>query len=185
MTADFVGSDPETISSLDFLMRSQTKRNPDSTSRKRSLLGRWLDRIGGAPATTTTQRGRLMLETLENRQLLAGDVELLFTDGADTVQDDPPAESNVQSESTLSTVSEPEGELQPDLVAFAQALTDAGVVFYGAHWCPACTIQKELFEDGKDNLPFIEVTKPGPIAEYGFVSRHPRVSDLGVSRRHP
>ncbi len=48
----------------------------------------------------------------------------------------------------------------PDLVAFAKALADAGVKFYGAGWCPFCTEQKELFEDGGQYLPFIEVTNP-------------------------
>ncbi len=47
-----------------------------------------------------------------------------------------------------------------DKVAFAQALTAAGVKFYGAAWCPFCTEQKQLFEDGEQFLPFIEVTNP-------------------------
>jgi cyclophilin family peptidyl-prolyl cis-trans isomerase len=47
-----------------------------------------------------------------------------------------------------------------DLVALAQSLTDAGAKFYGASWCPVCTAQKELFEDGAQLLPFIEVTNP-------------------------
>lgn len=47
-----------------------------------------------------------------------------------------------------------------DHVAFAKALADAGVVFYGAGWCPACTQQKEQFEDGQQYLPFVEVTNP-------------------------
>ncbi len=51
-------------------------------------------------------------------------------------------------------------EAAPDLVAFAKALADAGVKMYGAAWCPACTSQKELFEDGGEFLPFIEVTNP-------------------------
>ncbi len=54
-----------------------------------------------------------------------------------------------------------EGEDTPavDLVAFAKALaaTD-GVKLFGAAWCPACTEQKELFEDGGQFLPYIEVT---------------------------
>ncbi|MFC1758608.1 peptidylprolyl isomerase [Planctomycetota bacterium] len=45
-----------------------------------------------------------------------------------------------------------------DLVAFAQAIAASGVTFYGAAWCPSCTAQKELFEDGGRYLPFIEVT---------------------------
>ena len=66
------------------------------------------------------------------------------------------------SGTTLSgTAVEQAGATQaPDLVAFAQTLTDAGVRFYGAGFCPFCTQQKELFEDGGDFLPFIEVTDP-------------------------
>ena len=50
--------------------------------------------------------------------------------------------------------------VNPDLVAFAQALTDSGAVFYGTAWCQACTAQKELFEDGQNLLDFREVTNP-------------------------
>jgi cyclophilin family peptidyl-prolyl cis-trans isomerase len=45
-----------------------------------------------------------------------------------------------------------------DLVAFAKALADAGVKFYGAAWHAGTTTQKELFDDGQEFLPFIEVT---------------------------
>ncbi len=48
----------------------------------------------------------------------------------------------------------------PDLVGFAQALAESGTTFFGAAWCPACTAQKELFEDGGQFLPFVEVTNP-------------------------
>src|SRR5690606_19856775 len=54
----------------------------------------------------------------------------------------------------------PPSENAPDLVAFAQALAAAGTKFYGAAWCPECTAQKQLFEDGGKYLPFIEVTNP-------------------------
>jgi len=47
-----------------------------------------------------------------------------------------------------------------DLVAFAKALADADVKFFGAAWCPHCTEQKALFEDGGEFLPFFEVTNP-------------------------
>ncbi len=55
-----------------------------------------------------------------------------------------------------------EGESAPadDLVAFAKALTAAGVKLYTAVWCPACNEQRALFEDGADFLPSIEVTNP-------------------------
>jgi cyclophilin family peptidyl-prolyl cis-trans isomerase len=48
----------------------------------------------------------------------------------------------------------------PDLVAFAKALAAGGAIYYGADWCPHCTATKALFEDGKDFLPFVEVTNP-------------------------
>ncbi len=47
-----------------------------------------------------------------------------------------------------------------DLAALAQALSDSGARFFGAGWCPFCTEQKELFEDGGKLLPFEEVTNP-------------------------
>lgn len=104
-----------------------------------------------------------MLETLERRQLLAGDVELVSTDAFD--QSETPMGPLMQS--TLQVTTQAEGEPAPDLVQFAIDLfegeTDplqSPTKFFGAHWCPACTQQKELFADGKDNLPFIEVTGP-------------------------
>ncbi len=53
-----------------------------------------------------------------------------------------------------------EGEDANNLVAFAKAIADAGVRFFGAAWCPFCNEQKALFEDGAKYLPFIEVTNP-------------------------
>ncbi len=83
--------------------------------------------------------------------MMAGDVEMLFSSGsADTSSSSDPA--------IVAMATTPEGEAAPDLVGFAKALTTAGVKFYGAAWCPACTEQKRLFEDGAQFLPFIEVT---------------------------
>ncbi|MDP6153549.1 MAG: peptidylprolyl isomerase, partial [Phycisphaeraceae bacterium] len=49
----------------------------------------------------------------------------------------------------------------PDLVQFAQALTDSGdVTYYGAAWCINCANQSREFEDGAQFLPFVEVTNP-------------------------
>jgi cyclophilin family peptidyl-prolyl cis-trans isomerase len=53
-----------------------------------------------------------------------------------------------------------EGEAAPDSVAFAKALTAAGAKFYGADWCPFCSQQKALFNEGANYLPFVEVTNP-------------------------
>ena len=47
-----------------------------------------------------------------------------------------------------------------DLVEFAKRLDAAGAIMYGAAWCQHCTDQKELFEDGQEFLPFLEVTNP-------------------------
>ncbi len=47
-----------------------------------------------------------------------------------------------------------------DLVAFAKAIADTGAEFYGAFWCSACHAQQDLFEDGKDFLPYIESSNP-------------------------
>lgn len=65
----------------------------------------------------------------------------------------------------------------PDLVAFAKAIADSGARFYGAAWCPACTAQKELFEDGSKSLPFIEVTNadrtPNQVATDNGITTYP------------
>ncbi len=112
------------------------------------------------------QRGNsLRLETLEGRLMLAGD--LLSDYWVPTETPDPNAGSGgvvpASEALILSSDSAAEGEDTPavDLVAFAKALaaTD-GVKLFGAAWCPACTEQKELFEDGGQFLPFIEVTNP-------------------------
>ena len=98
------------------------------------------------------RRGKLLLEGLERRQLMAGDVDLFATAGAGA--DDVPVDR------PLAAVSQAEGEAAPDLVAFAEALAQVGAQFYGADWCPACKQQKAIFGDGGDDLPFVEVTNP-------------------------
>lgn len=42
-----------------------------------------------------------------------------------------------------------------DLDIFAQCLTDAGAVFYGAFWCPHCQSQKATFKNSQ-NIPYVE-----------------------------
>ena len=39
---------------------------------------------------------------------------------------------------------------------FVQCLTDKGVLFYGAFWCPHCRDQKELFGKSASKLPYVE-----------------------------
>ncbi len=98
------------------------------------------------------RRGRLLLEQLESRQMMAGDVDMLFTSSSGGSG----SESNTPA---LVASTNAEGEAAQDLVAFAKALADVGVTYYGAAWCPACTEQSQLFQDGGDFLPFVEVTR--------------------------
>src|SRR5690606_31712957 len=61
--------------------------------------------------------------------------------------------------STVSNVATASIEIAaPNLVAFAQALTAAGAKFYGAAWSADTTEQREMFQDGGQYLPFVEVT---------------------------
>ncbi|MFN3191689.1 MAG: Ig-like domain-containing protein [Aureliella sp.] len=101
---------------------------------------------------------RILVEPLENRQLLAGDAfnALLGSAHEPNFAVDDHVETGLVGEGELVA----EGEPAPDLVAFAKALADSGTQFFGAAWCPFCTEQKELFEDGGKFLPFIEVTNP-------------------------
>ena len=85
--------------------------------------------------------------------------------GLDAVEASPAAVLSANEEVSLFTTTSAaaqtaEGEAAPDLVAFAKALTNAGVKYYGAFWCLHCNNQKALFEDGSDFLPYIEVSNP-------------------------
>ncbi len=110
----------------------------------------------------------IRFEPLEGRQLMAAD----FFSSAAWYANYGPAQddhswmyySSYQAGDSSSLVAEGEeegeGEDAANLVEFAKALAQAGVRFYGADWCPLCTEQKELFKDGKNYLPFIEMTNP-------------------------
>ncbi len=112
------------------------------------------------------RRASLLFEPLEIRNLLAGDLLSDFAfdspvDGQQVVQMPVSAPAaSLASVPAAEGEAVAEGEDAPDLVAFAKALTDAGVKYFGAAWCTHCTTQKELFQDGADYLPFIEVTNP-------------------------
>ncbi len=146
---------------------SQSNRSPN-----RSRLRSWLSGLTGKPASAKSRRGRLLLESLESRQLMAGDVDLFATGTPDAVENTLPIQTD-----DLGPAREAQGELVNDLVQFAQDLTDSGTVFFGAEWCPACTTQKELFQDGGKDLPFVEVTNPdrspGQIAIDEGITQYP------------
>lgn len=119
---------------------------------------------------TASRRRAFGFEPLENRNLLAGDLfsglELGSEDsvpaalGASSVA--PLVEANEVAvfQTSAAATQRAEGEAAPDLVAFAKALTTAGVKYYGADWCAHCNAQKALFEDGADFLPYINVSNP-------------------------
>ncbi len=57
---------------------------------------------------------------------------------------------------------EPTGPEDPQTRALAEHLTEEGVLFYGASWCPHCQEQKRLFGASASRLPYIECSPAGP-----------------------
>ena len=57
---------------------------------------------------------------------------------------------------------EPVGPEDPMTRALAEHLTEEGVLFYGASWCPHCQEQKRLFGASASRLPYIECGLAGP-----------------------
>ena len=51
----------------------------------------------------------------------------------------------------------PKREAYANLV---QCLSERGVVFYGAFWCPACAQQKTMFGSAAKQLPYVECSLP-------------------------
>lgn len=58
--------------------------------------------------------------------------------------------------SALSTVT-------PD--TFAQCLTEAGMTFYGAYWCPHCQDQKAMFGESLQYVNYVECDAGGENAQ--------------------
>jgi cyclophilin family peptidyl-prolyl cis-trans isomerase len=156
------------------IMQFSTNSSSPKTRRQRFLQLLWGSLSGRDDRQPDPSRSRLQLEPLEKRQLLAGDMELLFTEpgagldlSSDTSQlsdsqlsDTQLSDTSYTSETGLQAVGMGEGEAADDLVQFAKDLAASGAQFFGAAWCAACTQQKQLFEDGGDFLPFLEVTNP-------------------------
>ncbi len=135
------------------------------------LFGRyWVnvcsEKLGLAKVTeveASTNRA-IAFEPLEMRQLMAAD---FFNSAAMAAEANglnnylSTAGSEVaRSSQSITTQTTAEGEAAQDLVAFAKSLRDAGVIFFGADWCPNCSEQKRLFEDGSQFLNVVEVTNP-------------------------
>jgi glutaredoxin len=66
---------------------------------------------------------------------------------------------------------EPTGPEDPMVRALAEHLTEAGVLFYGASWCPHCQEQKRLFGASASRLPYIECSLGGPNAPQSAACR--------------
>lgn len=49
----------------------------------------------------------------------------------------------------------------PTIDAFAQCLTDSGLIMYGTEWCGYCKKQKELFGDSFEFVNYIDCDKNG------------------------
>ncbi len=101
----------------------------------------------------------IQFEPLERRELMATDFFASTANLAAVAGTSNMAPTALQS-TVLTSGLHGEGEAAPDLVGFAKALTAANAKFYGADWCPHCTDQKELFAEGANYLPFVEVTNP-------------------------
>ena len=155
---------------------------------KRRRFTQWLRGFVGTAAATDARQNqarRIVVEPLETRQLLAGDAFEAFLGSNQLGLDE-----SLLGDSNSGLVAEGEGdgglvgegEDQIDLVALANAITQAGTRFFGAAWCPFCTEQKELFEDGGKFLPFIEVTNPDRTPNSIATSEGiTNLSDLGIS----
>lgn len=49
---------------------------------------------------------------------------------------------------------------KPSYDQFAQCLTEKGVKFYGAYWCPHCNDQKDMFGSSIKYVPYVECALP-------------------------
>jgi cyclophilin family peptidyl-prolyl cis-trans isomerase len=133
-------------------------------------------------ATPDGDLERLAVDTLETSIEATYNPELrrLFLSGVDTVAnyqrvlrtltyDNTAAEAagtrvvDIQVDDATQQSNQPAATIElgsANLVGFAQALATSGATFYGAAWGEESTAQKELFEDGGQFLPFVEVTNP-------------------------
>ncbi|MGN6545658.1 MAG: Ig-like domain-containing protein [Aureliella sp.] len=140
-----------------------------SRRQRRQRFIDWLRQLTVAQNHPSQHRS-VRLEALERRELFAADTFLPLLGSA---QDSAPQPAVASSTSGLVA----EGEAAPDLVAFAKALRDSGTQMFGAYWCPHCLAQKQLFQDGAQFLPYVEVTdnkrQPNSIAVSENITQYP------------
>jgi thiol-disulfide isomerase/thioredoxin len=95
---------------------------------------------------------------MNDKSLIVGAIVLIIAVGAILyVASGNQQGSTVTGAPTTGTVS---GTASGPNVALAQCLKDAGVVFYGAFWCPHCKAQKEDFGAAVPALPYVECSTP-------------------------
>ena len=115
---------------------------------------------GVVPVSENRKDRPIHFEPLESRQLMAAD----FYDAASMAAASSLSSTTTPAQVTSSAMNSSslvgEGENAQNLVEFAKALKQAGVKFFGADWCPFCSDQKALFQDGAQFLPFIEISNP-------------------------
>jgi thiol-disulfide isomerase/thioredoxin len=119
---------------------------------------------GVVPVADSRKDRPIHFEPLESRQLMAADFYDAASLAAASSLPSTAAPAQITSMSTSSLVGE--GEDAQNLVEFAKALKQAGVKFFGADWCPFCSEQKALFQDGAQ-----------------FLRKHNDLSNLGIQQR--
>ncbi len=150
---------------------------------KRRRFSKWLNELFKGDCPQASARRPIWVEPLEARQLMAVDGFLGLLGSYDPNQPIQPDLLGAAAAPLGEGESSAEGEAAADLVAFAKALRDSGTKFYGAAWCPFCTDQKQLFEDGYKYLPFIEVTNPDRYAQSDCPRReYYQLPHLGIPR---
>ena len=136
--------------------QSFSRRRSSRSSKSRVSRRRW--------ESLRADQTRFRFEALENRLLMAADLgdeqKAWYGSEATGLLQAAPVTGVAfgAMAANAGQFERAEGEAAVDLVGFAKALAASGTTFYGAAWCPACKQQKDLFEDGYQFLPFVEVT---------------------------
>ncbi len=139
-----------------------------------------LSRLWKSRYTAASQKARrraFLVETLEPRAMMAGDLLSAMTSGGSNLYAPYSEVGSTTAGGTYSTSAMPEGESGQDLVAFAKALATSGAKLYGADWQADTATQRATFEDGGRFLPFVEVTNadhtPNSVATTNNITTYP------------
>jgi|GEM_PF-5168259 len=103
----------------------------------------------------------LSIEHLDSRVAMAGDLMSSFQELSPLVETNSSIVASGQPTTSLGGFNSPssaEGEAAPDLVAFAKALSAAGLTLFGVDWAPEVVSQLRIFEDGAQYLNYVEVS---------------------------